>query len=216
MRRAKGWSVGLACCLASAAMFRYPGGTVLDPTTHRYSLSRNFFSDLGMTVAYNREPNRLGAAFFVLSVFLLVVGLGHAVLSIARQLAAHPAARRWARSAAVALLLAGVSFAGVAVTPENRAMDMHVAFTFWGWRIVPVVAGLLAVASFHSPGLPRRVAIMWLVVTILLAAYAALLDWGPSVATVDGLVVQVIAQKAAVVIVLAAVLFSPAVARSFT
>jgi hypothetical protein len=44
-------------------------------------------------------------------------------------------------------------------------------------------------------------------VTILLAAYAALLDWGPSLATVDGLVVQVVAQKAAVVIVLAAVLF---------
>jgi len=201
------WSVALAIASALAAMARYPGGTPLDPTSTRYSLSRNFLSDLGMTVAYNHQPNRVGASLFVFSLLLLVVGLGHAVVRIARRLADHPPARRWARLAAVCGLIACVAFAGVAVTPENRVMAIHMAFTQWAWRIAPVVAGLLALASLDSPGLRRRVAAVWFVVALLLAAYAALMAWGSSAATADGLVVQVVAQKIAVAIVLAALLF---------
>jgi hypothetical membrane protein len=63
-RRAR-WTVGFASVLAIGAMTRYPGGTVLDRTSPGYSLSRNFLSDLGMTVAYDRLPNRLGAGLFV-------------------------------------------------------------------------------------------------------------------------------------------------------
>jgi hypothetical membrane protein len=187
-------------------MVRYPGGTLFDATTHRYSLSQNFLSDLGMTVAHNHEPNRLGAALFVVSLMSLVVGLGSAVVGIARRLGGYPSARRWARSAAVFGLAACVAFAGVAVTPEDRVMDMHLAFTTWGWRIVPVIAALFGIASLNVPGFGRRVAVIWFVAAILLAAYAALFSWGPRITSVDGLVFQVVAQKAATVIVLAAVL----------
>lgn len=201
-------TVGLALALAIGAMGRYPGGTALDATTLRYSLSRNFLSDLGMTVAYNHQPNRLGAGFFVLSLLLLVVGMGHAAVVVSLRLAVHPAARRWARSAAVSGLVACVAFAGVAVTPEDRVMAVHSAFTLWAWRMTPVIAGLLAVASFHSPGVRQRVAVAWLVVAGLLAGYATLLSWGPSVTTATGLVVQVVAQKIASVVVIGALLFA--------
>jgi hypothetical membrane protein len=205
-RRAR-WIVCIACGLALGAMIRYPGGTPLDPTTQRYSLSRNFLSDLGMTVAYNHQSNRLGASMFVLSLLLLVVGLGHAVIGIARRLQAHPAARRWARAAAVFGFLVCVAFAGVAVTPENRVMTAHIAFTMWAWRITPIIAVLLALASFHSPGLRRRVGMVWLVVATLLGAYVALLTWGPRPTAVEGLVNQVVAQKLATIVVLGSLLF---------
>ena len=200
------FTVGVAAALATGAMFRYPGGTALDATTSGYSLSRNFLSDLGMTVAYDGQPNRLGAALFVLSLIVLVVGLGYGVLRIARTLSVHPAARPWARAAMICGLLAGAAFTGVAFTPENSAMDLHVAFTFWGWRIMPLVAACLALASYKSPAPRPRVAVTWLIVAVLLAGYAALLDWGPSVRTADGLVVQVVAQKAAAVTVIVALL----------
>jgi hypothetical protein len=200
------WSVSAGFLLALSAMARYPGGTMFDATTRRYSLSQNFLSDLGMTVAHNHESNRLGAALFVVSLMSLVVGLGSAIVGIARQLSKFPSARRWARSAAVCGLAACVAFAGVAVTPENRAMDAHVAFTLWGWRIVPAIAALLAVASLNVAGFGRRVAMTWFVATMFLAAYAALLSWGPRLTTVDGLVIQVIAQKVASVVVLVAML----------
>lgn len=210
-RRAQ-WTVGFASALAIGARARYPGGTVLDPASPGYSLSHNFLSDLGMTVAYDRLPNRLGAGLFVVSLLALVVGLGHAVTVIARHLSRHPASRRWARSAAVSGLLACVAFAGVAVTPENRAMAVHVAFTQWAFRIMAIAAAFLAVASFRVPGVRARVGRVWLILALLLAGYAAILAWGPSVATADGLVFQVVAQKIATVVVIAALLF---VAREF-
>ena len=52
----------VALILGAGAMARYPGGTPLDHTTERYSFSRNFLSDLGMTVAYDGRANLLGAA----------------------------------------------------------------------------------------------------------------------------------------------------------
>ena len=200
------WIVVVATALAVAAMGRYPGGTALDTTTIGYSLSHNFLSDLGMTIAYNHEPNRLGAALFVASLLLLVVGLGTVVGVIARFLAVDADSRRWAVLAIIALLAVCVAFAGVAVTPENQLMSLHVSFTKWAWRIAPAVALFLGVASRRNSRLRRRAAVAWFAAAVLLGAYATLLSWGPSVATADGLLLQVIAQKAATVVVMVALL----------
>lgn len=201
------WTVGLAVALSIGAMIRYPGGTALDPTTVGYAFDRNFLSDLGMTVAYDQRPNRLGATFFVLSLLLLVVGLGHAVARIASRLARHPAPRGWAIAAILPGVFVCVAFAGVAITPENQVMALHTAFTVWAWRIFPMVALFLAVASFRSPDLPPRVGTAWLLMAVLLIAYAALLAWGPTVTTPHGLVVQVVAQKVAALVAVATLLF---------
>jgi hypothetical membrane protein len=204
LARRTSWIIAAATALGVASMLRYPGGTPLDATTRGYSLSRNFLSDLGMTVAYNQEPNRLGATFFVVSLLLLVVGLGTAVGVIARFLGTEAASRRAAVLAGVSALLACAAFTGVAVTPENRVMPLHVSFTTWAWRIVPAVPLFLGVACRTRTPLRQRAANSWFGTALLLAAYVALLTWGPSVATADGLPVQVIAQKAATVIVIAA------------
>jgi len=55
------WIVGIAVVLAIVSMLLYPGGTTLDPSPRGYSRWQNFLSDLGMTVAYDHRPNRLGA-----------------------------------------------------------------------------------------------------------------------------------------------------------
>jgi hypothetical protein len=94
---------------------------------------------------------------------------------------------RWTVALAPALavgalsgLPACIAFTGVAVTPENRVMAVHTTFAL-------------------GP---------WLVVATFLAGYAALLSWGPSVTTVDGLVVQVVAQKLATVVLIGGLLFA--------
>jgi hypothetical membrane protein len=197
----------VALALAIGAGLRYPGGTPLNPATVGYSMPQNFLSDLGMTVAYNGQPNRMGAAFFVGSLFVLVVGLGSCLLAIVRLQWSDVASRRWARAATACALLACAGFVGVAFTPENRVMALHVSFTFWAWRFVSLGAGLMAVAAFRSVVFPRRVALIWTVVTILLASYVALITWGPRVATPSGLLVQVVAQKAATVILVLAIVY---------
>ena len=195
------WTVILALALALGAMLRYPGGTPLDGGTEGYSMSRNFLSDLGMTVAYNRQPNRLGASLFVASLLLLIIGLGGSLAMIVRLHWADPASRRWAKAAAACGLLACAAFAGVAVTPENHVMSIHVSFTVWAWRLTPLVAGFMTLASLESPLFRPRVPLVWLALTMLLGSYAAFLAWGPSVLSVYGLPAQVIAQKVATVLV---------------
>lgn len=201
------WIIGVAGGLGLAAMDRYPGGTPLDATSTRYSVSQNFLSDLGMTAAYNGQPNRIGASLFVVSLLLLVIGMGGQLASITRELSHNPRSRRWARAAALCGVLACIAFTGVAFTPENRLMGLHLSFTVWGWRIVPLIAALLGVASWHTGA--RRAAATWFVASALLGAYAALGTWGPSPIEPHGLVVQVIAQKVATALVGASILAVP-------
>jgi hypothetical membrane protein len=201
------WTVGVALALAAGAVLRYPGGTPLDASSQGYSIPRNFLSDLGMTVAYDGQPNKLGASLLVASLCLLVLGLGGALAAMVRLQWRDPAARRWLRGAVACGFLACTAFAGVAVTPENRVMPIHVGFTVWAWRVVPLVAACMALASVRSSLIRRRVALVWTVLALLLAGYAALLAWGPSVTSTEGLRAQVLAQKAATVMLVLALLY---------
>ena len=204
--RAK-WTVAPATAFGAAAAILYPGGNPLDATSERYSITRNFLSDLGMTVAYNGQPNRLGAACFIASLLILMAGLGTCLLAIIRLYTSEPGPRFWARSAGLCGLLACVAFTGVAATPENRAMAAHVGFTVWGWRILPAIAALMAIATMASRRLPRSVTIAWAVLAVLLTGYSALIVWSPGWSAVSALVIAVVAQKAATVIVVAALLY---------
>lgn len=114
-----------------------------------------------MTVAYNGRPNQFGASLFVASLLLLVVGLGSGLAAIIRLLWAEPASRRWARGAAAFGVFGCAALAGVAVTPENRVMAIHVTLTVWAWRLVPLVAALMALATLQSPLFRRRMALLY-------------------------------------------------------
>jgi hypothetical protein len=75
------------------------------------------------------------------------------------------------------------------------------------WRIVPDASLLLAVASAYSPLVPRRIVALWGTLTVILLAYIVLLGWGPSLGTIEGLRVQVIAQKVVTAVVVAALTY---------
>ena len=83
-------AAGVATVLAIGSGLRYPGGTFRDHATSGYSITHNFLSDLGMTVAHDGEPNRLGALLFVLSLTILVVGMGGLCAQFAGPLIASP------------------------------------------------------------------------------------------------------------------------------
>jgi hypothetical membrane protein len=196
------WAVAIAVALTIGSMLRYPGGTALDPASRGYSLWRNFLSDLGMTVAWDRRPNALGAALFVASLGILVLGLGGCLVGVVRVYSTSNSARRFARAAAAVGLLVCAAFVGVAVTPENRVMSLHVGVTLFAFRAFPILSFLLLVATLRSGVFPRGVSIAWAALTAVLTAYVAVLGWGPSLTTDGGLRVQVVAQKIVVVVAL--------------
>lgn len=189
--------------LAVAAIFIYPGGTFRDRSTQGYSLTHNFLSDLGMTVAHDGKVNTLGAILFVASLSTLVFGLGGALIGLIR-LYSTPTARRLARASGVVALLVCSAFIGVAVTPEDRMLSLHILLTRVAFRAFPLVGLLMTLASYSEPRVPRRVAVAWAALTVILVAYVGILDWGPRVSASGGLVTQVVAQK---IVAVSAVLF---------
>ena len=199
------WAVGIAatCCLAAMAV--YPGGTALDPATRGYSLSRNFFSDLGSTVAYGGQPNEPGAMLFVASLAALLVGVA-GFLMASYGVFAGPA-RSWARVAIALGVLVCIAFSGVALTPEDRFFMAHVQFTYSGFRIAPGVAAFLAVATFRDTRFPRRAGIVWVLLGAVLCGYLAVLERGPHATSDAGLVTQVVAQKLVTVAAVLALIF---------
>lgn len=193
-------------------MGQYPGGTALDARTIGYSLDQNFLSDLGMTVAYDGRANTLGAALFLASICAMVVAFGNALWHFVKRYSAIPASRRMAQAAAIAAIIVSVSFVGVGLTPENRVMSWHVAFTLLAFRLAPLVPCLLALAAFRAPPSVRREAIGWVALTIVMIAYLLLLTFGPATSTESGLRTMVVAQKLVTVLAGAILLTQCAIA----
>jgi hypothetical membrane protein len=181
--------------LTLGSVFQYPGGSRLDHKAAGYSFSHNFLSDLGMTVAYSGRQNSFGALLFTLSLSIVVVGLAATLVGFARLCSETPHARRLSRAAAGAGLIVCAAFVGVALTPENRGLELHIEFTMVAFRVFPLVPLLLALASRYSSVLPRRVFIAWATLTAVLAAYVVVIGWGPTTATPEGLTLQITAQK---------------------
>ena len=181
--------------LTGIAMLLYPGGTTLDPSVEGYSFFHNFLSDLGTTVAYGGRPNALGSLLFVVSLGILVLAFGGSLAPFVRLYSGSPVSRLLARAAGVLAVFVCASFIGVALTPENRAMALHVQFTRLAFRAFPLVALLLSLASAHSAGTSRRTVVAWMTLTVVLVGYVGVMDWGPRLTTERGLTVQVAAQK---------------------
>lgn len=194
------WTTLGVTALAGASMVCYPGGTVRDPGTRRYQLAHNFLSDLGMTVAHNGRPNALGAALFAGAMVLMVAGFGATLAAFLALYARPPGAPRFTRAAvrltgALGLVVA-LAFGAVGFTPENAVLGLHVRVTLLAFFTVPLVIALLGVAARGTDARHATESATWTLLAVALAAYAALLHWGPPVDTGGRLTMYVVAQKA--------------------
>ena len=188
-------SATFAALVAVAAMFVYPGGTHRDHSTSGYQFFHNFFSDLGATVALNGQPNPIAAPLFLVGLVVLVVGMGGILVGLGRVYGRSPRSLPFVRLAFVAGAVVCACFLGVALTPENRLLSLHVVFTKTAFRTFPAVPLFLTLAARRNEQLPPRVTLAWATMIVLLVGYVIVLDWGPRISTTPGLVVQVTAQK---------------------
>src|SRR5262245_36275581 len=120
--------------MTGVAMLLYPGGTHFDSTTRGYSLSRNFLSDLGSTTTTSGRSNLVGAMLFSTSLVVLTLALARCLPALLRLYAADPVSRVLTRAAVVIGAVACAAIIGIAATPENRSMAMHIRFTVLACR----------------------------------------------------------------------------------
>ena len=192
----------IACCaqfvvLTIPAMLFYPGGTLYDETTVGYSFFGNFFSELGVTLTYYGKSNAVSAIIFTFS--LTVFGIGIAAFFAATQyiVGAARSGRTVARAGAVFGIAAGLAFIGVAATPANKLLGMHMAFLCVAFPAVMIAAALHSIALFLAGPHLRRFGETYAAAAVFLAGYLVLALFGPGLKTAYGVRFQAAAQKAA-------------------
>ncbi|MEO6912490.1 MAG: hypothetical protein ABI182_00540 [Candidatus Baltobacteraceae bacterium] len=189
--------------LTIVAMLLYPGGRVGDRESLGYSFFSNFFSDLGQTSTYGGHANYPSLVLFCLALTATGIAVGVFFIAFSALFAGTSWPRRISIAAATFGVIAGVCFIGVAATPWNLYLQAHNEFVLWAFRMFLLAVICSGVACLLSPQLPRSFAYVYGAFAILLAAYIALLTFGPAPGTPVGAIVQATAQK---IIVYASVL----------
>jgi len=189
------WVIAISALMTTTAMLIYPGGTPLDRTTRGYSLFRNFLSDLGSTATTSGQSNLIGAILFSTGLVALTLALARCLIAFLRLYASDGVSRTLTRAAVGVGAVACAAIIGIAATPENRSMAMHIRFTVIACRTLPVAALLMALATMRDRRFTRRAVVAWAALTLVLAGHAAFMQWGPPIVDDRGLAAQATEQK---------------------
>jgi hypothetical protein len=168
------WAFALAAALEGMAMLVYPGGTPLRSETRGYSFFQNSLSDLGSTVARNGEANP-GYLIHIAAALILVVAGGATYGALIRVYESAPVTRRLARAAGALVLLAAAGLLGAALTPPDLHAAFHRQFTLLAVGSFPLATALLTLATALGPGVRRRVPVSWLLLTLIVVAWASMM-----------------------------------------
>ncbi|MBF0443692.1 MAG: hypothetical protein HQK54_17425 [Oligoflexales bacterium] len=178
--------------LTLMAMYIYSGGTKFNPSEAGYDFARNFFSDLGRYQTFAGQSN-------FISMILFSVAAGSAAIGQFLFFLATPTlftkARGLARTGSFFGLCASLCYLGIALTPADILFVPHYTFVRLAFSLflpASVFYGMAILRSDHYPGIYAAV---FLIFTLILAAYLTLLFFGPGIKTPEGLLIQVVGQK---------------------
>jgi hypothetical protein len=176
--------------LTLLAMLVYAGGNMANPDAPGYQFFRNFFSDLGLTIAYNGKANT--ASFLLFTIALSLAGLSLIIFFVLmpRFFKQDKLALGLTWLGSLAGIMAGVCFIGVAFTPANLLLQAHVNFVLGAFGSYFVAVLFYVAAMFKLPAFPRTYQVVLLVFAFILGGYVWLLFNGP-----ENLLIQVTGQK---------------------
>ncbi len=181
--------------LTTVAMITYTGGTYTDPSTRGYSFFNNFFSDLARTVALSGEPNAISWVLATTAFLLSGSGLILGYLAWPALFRENPAIYRVSIFGTVFGIISGIGFIGVAFTPWDLFLEAHQLFVIIGFVASAIAITLYAWVLQKQSDYPKRYFYSFVLLVALSLLYLIVLFYGPSVINVDGLVIQVTAQK---------------------
>lgn len=181
--------------LTAVAMLLYPGGTKTDHSTPGYSFFQNFFSDLGLTKAWSGESNGISSALFIVALSLAGAMLALFFVAFAQFFNQSFRGKLLSRLGSVAGVISGICFVGIAATPANLHGWAHGTFVDWSFRMFLLAVVLYTAVILVEHQYPKRLAWVFALFAILLAAYVVLITVGPSSETPSGLKIQVTGQK---------------------
>lgn len=186
---------GLFVLLTVAAMFTYPGGLYTGELTTRYEFFLNFFSDLGRITVQDGRPNTTSAILFFLALSIAGIGLIFFFIAFRHFFMNDRTAKIVSLIGTIIGVASGIFFVGIACAPYDLFLDIHYQFVFWAFRTFLVAVSIYAYVIFRQHSYPRQYGWIFVAFAIFLAAYIVLLEFGPSAATPQGLMIQATGQK---------------------
>jgi hypothetical protein len=166
--------------LTATAMFLYSGGTIQYPHPQHYLFFENPFSDLGRTKAFDGESNRPCMVCFVTAMVFAGIGLGSFFVGFAKSVRQSRPSRICSRGSAGLGLLSALCFVGVACTPWDLYMNLHMQFVLCAFRSLLLASILCVIAIFIEDRRDFRLMLPFLLFIMLLIAYIFVLTRGMS------------------------------------
>lgn len=181
--------------LTIVAMVFYSGGTLIDSTTSGYSLTTNYFSDLGLTRSHARQPNTVSAILFIAALTMAGTGLILFFFAFPQFFFGS----RWAKLLSVTGstfgVIAGLCFIRVALMPANLYLGPHITIMMRSFGVFAVAAICYTIAIFRQRDYPNAFGFVFVASAVLLALYVVLLTAGPPHNSPEGIMIQAIGQK---------------------
>jgi hypothetical membrane protein len=177
------------------AMIFYPGGTLSDAEKTGYSFLENFFSDLGMVRTYTGEPNTLSSSLFASALVLVGLVLMLFFLLLSTYFPEPLLGKTPSRAGTIAGVVSGISCIGIALTPWDRFLEVHMFFAYCLSLSFLAVALLYSAAIFRNPAYSNAYAIVFIAYFAVLLMFVVLMVLGPDLESTTGRRVLATGQK---------------------
>ena len=177
------------------AMIFYPGGTLSDAEKSGYSFLENFFSDLGMVRTHAGEPNALSASLFASALVLVGLVLMLFFLLLYTYFPEPSRAKNLSKAGTIAGVISGISCIGIALTPWDRFLEMHMIFAYCLSLSFLAVALLYSAAILRNPAYSNAYAILFIAYFAVLLMFVVLMVLGPDPESAAGERVLATGQK---------------------
>ena len=198
------YSITIFILLLLLSISFYSGGTLNDPSTDGYSMTRNFFSDLGIL----SKQNIISVILFGLALLLCGLTFIFYFYYFMKLFNVKKLNSKMGKTGAFFGILGAIFFIIVGFTPHNHIHDLHVFSVNWAFRCFFLASSLLTFSIFRDKKFDPRYAYGYALFAALIFFYILVLEFGPSPAESDfALVFNVVSQKIIVLVFIFSVLF---------
>ena len=174
------------------AMFLYAGGNLNNHEQVGYVFIKNFFSDLGRRYSYAGDSNIISCVFFNTS--LTVIGFTFIMLFYRikdifnNSLLIIPATFFG--------ICGGLSYIGVALSPSDVLLDLHIIFAHSIFRFLFIASVFYSIIIYRTKSFDNKYAAGFIIFSLIILFYVIISELGPDPReSTNALLIQAISQK---------------------
>jgi hypothetical protein len=184
--------------LTISAMFFYPGGSYIDPSSSKYYFHLNYISDIGRTVAMNGIESQISPILFAIATTingLCGIGYFYGTNSFFKS---TPVDKKISKIVLSLTYVEAILFVSVGFIPCDVYPTGHLLVVTSAFFLLTIAMLLQTILIFRHKSYPKYYAVIFIVSLITIALYILLIYIYNNIYTLRELMIKVIAQKIAI------------------